>query len=111
MWLRGTGRRGAWSTARSPSWIRRKSSGHWRKARATRSRAEPPCGRACGACPQCIYWRLTMESQPHESGSREVGGARHFQHYEIDVQADGTTLFELGRGAMGVTYKARDVNL
>jgi serine/threonine protein kinase/tetratricopeptide (TPR) repeat protein len=35
---------------------------------------------------------------------------RHYQHYEILSRPDGT-LWELGRGAMGVTYKARDVNL
>ena len=33
-----------------------------------------------------------------------------FEHYEILTREDGTTL-ELGRGAMGVTYKAVDVNL
>jgi len=33
-----------------------------------------------------------------------------FDHYQILTQEDGTPL-ELGRGAMGVTYKAIDVNL
>jgi predicted ATPase len=33
-----------------------------------------------------------------------------FEHYEILTREDGTP-FELGRGAMGVTYKAVDVNL
>ncbi len=33
-----------------------------------------------------------------------------FQHYEVLKKADGS-LFELGRGAMGVTYKAFDTNL
>ena len=33
-----------------------------------------------------------------------------YQHYELLRRPDGT-LWELGRGAMGVTYKARDVNL
>ena len=33
-----------------------------------------------------------------------------FEHYEILARADGS-LWELGRGAMGVTYKAMDVNL
>ena len=37
--------------------------------------------------------------------------ARHFHHYEICLREDGVTLHELGRGAMGVSYKARDVNL
>jgi serine/threonine protein kinase len=33
-----------------------------------------------------------------------------FEHYEVVTCDDGTPL-ELGRGAMGVTYKAIDVNL
>lgn len=33
-----------------------------------------------------------------------------FQHYEVLVREDGTP-WELGRGAMGVTYKALDTNL
>src|ERR1044072_4254772 len=35
---------------------------------------------------------------------------RFYQHYEIETRPDGSR-FELGRGAMGVTYKAVDVNL
>src|SRR5882757_925721 len=33
-----------------------------------------------------------------------------FQHYEVLRRDDGS-LFELGRGAMGITYKAFDTNL
>ena len=36
---------------------------------------------------------------------------RRFQHYEVCLSADGITLQELGRGAMGTTYRAVDVNL
>ena len=45
-----------------------------------------------------------MPSSPNESG------ARVYEHYEILTLPDGS-LWELGRGAMGITYKARDVNL
>ncbi|MEY2487201.1 MAG: eukaryotic-like serine/threonine-protein kinase [Verrucomicrobiota bacterium] len=47
-----------------------------------------------------------------------VGGLSHldaecrrFQHYEICLREDGAGLHELGRGAMGVTYRATDLNL
>jgi serine/threonine protein kinase/Tfp pilus assembly protein PilF len=36
---------------------------------------------------------------------------RRFQHYEVALSADGVTLGELGRGAMGITYQAVDTNL
>ena len=36
---------------------------------------------------------------------------RRFQHYEVSLLPDGMTLRELGRGAMGVTYHAVDINL
>jgi hypothetical protein len=35
---------------------------------------------------------------------------QRFEHYELVKGADGTPV-ELGRGAMGVTYKAFDVDL
>jgi hypothetical protein len=36
---------------------------------------------------------------------------RRFQHYEVSLLAGGTTPWELGRGAMGITYHAVDINL
>ncbi len=37
--------------------------------------------------------------------------SRRFQHYEICLREEGAGLNELGRGAMGVTYRALDLNL
>ncbi|MGI8891457.1 MAG: protein kinase domain-containing protein [Chthoniobacterales bacterium] len=60
----------------------------------------------------CLHCLLSMgleESAHLPAGPNEWGG-RVFQHYEIMPRPDGTP-WELGRGAMGVTYKARDTNL
>ena len=47
---------------------------------------------------------------PGEERSLSVASASFYQHYEILSRPDGQP-WELGRGAMGVTYKALDVNL
>ena len=51
-------------------------------------------------------------SWPTASAEEADGGlrARRFEHYEVMLDADGRPI-ELGRGAMGVTYKALDVDL
>ena len=64
-------------------------------------------------CPVCAFQgaldvghetvELNVDSTPSLSASR-------FDHYQINTREDGTPL-ELGRGAMGVTYKAIDINL
>ncbi len=45
-----------------------------------------------------------------DSTPNALGGSTRFGVYEIDCHADGS-LYELGRGAMGVTYRATDTSL
>ncbi|MEP6975773.1 MAG: protein kinase [Spartobacteria bacterium] len=74
----------------------------------------------CGALLQsqggeegCLNCLLTTGIDPEEDvagAAPNEGKSRFYQHYEILTRPDGSR-WELGRGAMGVTYKARDVNL
>src|SRR5262245_12089115 len=50
------------------------------------------------------------EETVHESTTDAREGGLHFGVYEIDHREDGS-LYELGRGAMGVTYRATDTTL
>jgi hypothetical protein len=50
------------------------------------------------------------EETAHDSTADTVEGGVRFGVYEIDCHADGS-LYELGRGAMGVTYRATDTSL
>ena len=50
------------------------------------------------------------EETVHDSTPDALEGAMRFGVYEIDCHADGS-LCELGRGAMGVTYRATDTSL
>jgi serine/threonine protein kinase/cytochrome c-type biogenesis protein CcmH/NrfG len=78
------------------------------------SRACPVCGTPFTGelCPVCVL-RGALGNE--ETVSQSVGptlspSELRFEHYEVLTRDDGAPL-ELGRGAMGVTYKALDVNL
>jgi len=82
----------------------------------------PSCGNefsgAMEFCPVCLLRKGLAGGI--ESGESSVSGdtlksipdqpAQRFDHYELVAGEDGTPV-ELGRGAMGVTYKAFDINL
>ena len=81
----------------------------------------PSCGNefsgAVEFCPVCmLHGALADDVESGESSSERVikpksqDVARRFQHYEVVVGEDGR-LVELGHGAMGVTYKAFDIDL
>jgi hypothetical protein len=64
-------------------------------------------------CPVCALRGVLGDEQPKSESSVEPipsPSQLRFEHYEVLTHDDGRP-FELGRGAMGVTYKAIDVNL
>jgi tetratricopeptide (TPR) repeat protein len=75
----------------------------------------PSCGKLLEEgrtyCPVCVM-RAALESGDLEPSTEDpnVPNDRRFGHYEIVVGDDGRPL-ELGSGAMGITYKAIDVEL
>jgi serine/threonine protein kinase len=82
----------------------------------------PSCGNelsgAMEFCPVCMLRKgLAGGVESGESSASEVAvdptpeqASQRFEHYELVKGADGKPV-ELGRGAMGVTYKAFDVDL
>ncbi|HZC36701.1 MAG TPA: serine/threonine-protein kinase, partial [Chthoniobacterales bacterium] len=69
------------------------------------------CGTALSedseSCPVCA---LRGAVSPETESLSDVSPELRFEHYRVLQNKDGTPI-ELGRGAMGVTYKAVDVNL
>ena len=82
----------------------------------------PSCGNevsgAMDFCPVCMLRKVLAggvesgESSASEDTFKSTAEqvAQRFEHYELVTGEDGTPV-ELGRGAMGVTYKAFDVDL
>src|SRR5215472_11226961 len=65
-----------------------------------------------GGCMFCLLHAGigSEEETVHDSTTDASEGGVRFGVYEIDCHADGS-LCELGRGAMGVTYRATDTSL
>jgi hypothetical protein len=82
----------------------------------------PSCGNefsgAMEFCPVCMLRQALAGGVESGESSASVGTVKptpeqarqRFEHYELVKGEDGTPV-ELGRGAMGVTYKAVDVDL
>ena len=86
------------------------------------TRTCPSCGNefsgAMEFCPVCMLRKgladgvESNESSVAEDTLKPVAGqpAQRFDHYQLVMGEDGKPV-ELGRGAMGITYKAFDINL
>src|SRR6201993_2524932 len=76
----------------------------------------PPCGGPLtqGECRRCLVSLgfLSDSQQPDkvENGRRLTPGQLKYDHFEVEVGADGFPV-ELGAGAMAITYRARDTVL
>jgi serine/threonine protein kinase/tetratricopeptide (TPR) repeat protein len=71
-------------------------------------------GNGALGCPVCLFRRVLEPGSEGDPGlpgdGRSLPDVGRFDHYEIARRDDGA-FDELGRGAMGVTYKAFDVHL
>src|SRR6266700_5476999 len=75
------------------------------------------CGRSLtqvgpkGECLRCLadlgFLSGSQEPGKSESGRRLMPGPLKYDHFEVEVGADGFPV-ELGAGAIAVTYRARD---
>ncbi|MGA7395615.1 MAG: serine/threonine-protein kinase, partial [Terrimicrobiaceae bacterium] len=82
----------------------------------------PGCGNEFSGevefCPVCMLRKALEEETQSDKSTSEPGNAEitparvphRFEHYELILDEEGKPV-ELGRGAMGVTYKAVDVDL
>src|SRR5262245_38478302 len=69
----------------------------------------PSGGLGCTSC--LLRAGIGSEEQTvHDSTPEALEHGLHFGVYEIDHREDGS-LYELGRGAMGITYRATDTTL
>src|SRR5215475_11790912 len=75
------------------------------------------CGRALaqdGRCLRCLadlgFLSGSQEPERPETPRRLTPGPLKYDHFEVEVGADGFP-FELGAGAMAITYRARDTVL
>ncbi len=75
-----------------------------------------PADAPASSCPVCLL-RIALdpghsgdEPRGNPGGSAPKAAPRRFGHYEILSRPDGS-LHELGHGAMGITFKAIDLNL
>jgi hypothetical protein len=74
-----------------------------------------PAGAVGAGCPVCLLRaalgpEATSEGDPPSEGSLQPVGEGRFDHYELVRREDGA-FEELGRGAMGITYRAFDTVL
>src|SRR5215831_1862528 len=68
----------------------------------------PSGGLGCMSC--LLRAGIGEQETVHDSTPNAVEDGERFGVYEIDRHEDGS-IYELGRGAMGITYRATDTSL